>query len=148
MSRPHVALLTLLGGALLLTLAAPVAAAPATGQATSTSVKYTVVTPARAQKNLLTALTVSLPGNVAAVEGRLVVDKAAAELMGVVPVKGTALRPASVKGGYAFAAYHLSAVSGHNALQLVVLPHRTGSLQMRVVLDSAADGAGHRLNVS
>jgi CSLREA domain-containing protein len=148
MSRPHLAFLTLIGGAMLLTVAAPVAAAPAAGQLGSTSVKYTVSTPAHAQKNRLAAVTLNLPGNVAAVEGRLVVDRSVAALIGVVPVKGTALRPASVKGGFSFVAYRLSAVSGHNALQLVVLPHRTGSLQLRVVLDAAADAAGRRLKVS
>src|SRR5262249_7753776 len=124
-------------------------AASPTIQATSTApLTVTVNMPARAQKNLLTALTVNLPAKVAAVEGRLLVAKGVADLMGVAPVKGTALRPSSVKGGFSFAAYNLSSVSGHNALQLVVLPHRSGSLQLRVVVDSAADKYGHRLNVS
>ncbi len=135
MSRPHFALLTLVGGALLLTLGAPVAAAPPITQTTAASSNVSVDMPAHAQKNLLTAVTVNLPRNVAAVEGRLLVANGVAELMGVVPVKGTALRPASVKGGYSFAAYNLSAVSGHNALQLVVLPNRSGTLQLRVVID-------------
>ena len=37
MSRPHLALLTVVGGALLLTLGAPVAAAPLVTQATTAS---------------------------------------------------------------------------------------------------------------
>ncbi len=141
MSRLRLSLLTLVGGALVITLGAPVS--DAANAATSSGV--TVSVPQHAQRNLLTAVLVNLPRNAAAVEGRVLVAKNVAELMGVVPVKGTALRPASVKGGFSFAAYNLSPVGGNNALQLVVLPYKAGRLQLRVVINSMADKAGSRL---
>jgi CSLREA domain-containing protein len=118
---------------------------PAAAQLATSGV--TVSAPTHAQRDRLTAVVVGLPANVAAVEGRLLASRKTAELMGVVPAKGNALRPASVKGGYAFAAYNMAAVNGHNAIQLVVLPHRAGRLQVRIVIDSAADRSGHRLTL-
>jgi CSLREA domain-containing protein len=127
--------------ALLLMLGSPIATAATTGSAPG----VTVSVPRHATRNLLTAVTVSLPRNVAAVEGRLLVAKNVAVLMGVAPAKGIAMRPASVKGGYSFVAYNLSPVGGRNALQLVVLPHKAGILQLRVTIDSMADKQGIRL---
>ncbi len=155
MAQFHLGLFSVLAAALLLTLAASTDAATTTSAVASTSTDaaatphlasgVTVAAPKHAQREQLTAVTVGLPQNVAAVEGRLLVARKTAELMGVVPANGNALRPASVKDGYAFAAYNLAPISGHNAIQLVVLPHRAGQLQVRVVIDSAADRSGHRL---
>jgi hypothetical protein len=118
--------------------------APTKGATSALASGVTITAPKSAQRDKLTAITVSLPARVAAVEGRLLVARKTAELMAVIPVKGNALAPSSAKGGYAFAAYNLAAVSGHNALQLVILPHRAGQLQFRVVIDSAADRLGRR----
>src|SRR4051794_4213296 len=48
--------------------------------------------PKHALRDRLVAVTVALPARVAAVEGRLLLAKGTAELMGVVPAKGSALR--------------------------------------------------------
>src|ERR671916_355642 len=48
----------------------------------------------------------SLPGAVAAVDGRLLLNTSAAEIVGVAPVGGgTALAPQPIPGGAAFGAY-------------------------------------------
>ncbi len=141
MSRPSLISLCLAVAGLLIAAAAPASAAGATA---STSVKVSV--PASTKPGKLTAVTLTLPGNVAAVDGRLLIAKGAAELIGVAPVSGgKGLMPEKVTGGYAFGAYALGTHAGQVVIQLVVNPLKAGKLQVRVRIDSTADKAGTRI---
>lgn len=105
-----------------------------------------VAMPAAATPGRPLAITITLPGNVAAVDGRLLMRKGVAELIGVAPEgRGTGLRPVEVQGGAAFGAYGLQKVDGRRTIRLVLLPEVAGKLQIRVVIDSAASKAGKRV---
>ena len=108
-----------------------------------------VVAPLHVERGRTTAVALRLPANVAAVEGRLFVDQRAVEVIGVAPRGGgTALRPVDAgEGASTFAAYGLHPVKGHTTLDLVVYPKEAGRLQVRVVIDAAADKNGHRLTL-
>lgn len=117
------------------------------GAATLRSVPVSISTPRHVTRDLLTAVRVSLPGSVAAVDGRVLVAKGSARLIGVALLgKGTGLRPVTIKGGAAFGAYGLRAVHGRTILDLVLLPKRSGRLQVRVVIDATSDRTGHRMS--
>ena len=145
MSRPSLVTLCLaVAGLLVLTAAVPASAAVTTAQS---SMKVSV--PASTTPGKLIAVTLTLPENVAAVDGRLLVAKGAAQLVGVAPIAGgTGLMPEAVNGGYAFGAYALKAVSGHAIVQLVVDPLKAGKLQFRILIDATANKAGVRLGAS
>lgn len=88
------------------------------------------------------AVRLTLPPGVAAVDGRVSFAAGAAELIGVAPAGGgVSLRPATTEAGGAFAAYDLDAASAA-ALDIVIYPHRAGRLEVRVVVDTAADARG------
>jgi CSLREA domain-containing protein len=124
---------------LLLAAVVPVVAA---GQPLAISVSSV----AHAVPGRLTAVNLRLPQNVAAVDGRVLIPGDAAELIGVAPAgRGTGLRPEPVASGYAFAAYNLHPMHGQVLVQLVLDPHVVGQIQIRVLIDSLADAAGHRL---
>jgi CSLREA domain-containing protein len=111
-----------------------------------TSFGIAVNSPRNASPGRLTAVNVHLPVNAAAVDGRVLVSNDSAELIGVAPAgHGTALRPESVKSGYAFAAYGLRATHGRNVIALVMDPHVAGTISVRVLIDSLADARGNRL---
>ncbi len=94
------------------------------------------------------ALTLRLPGGVAAVDGRVLVSKAAAPLIGVAPVGGgEVFTPIEIPDGFAFAAYGLNPVNGRTSLRLVFAPRTTGTPEVRVVLDSAADAQGELVSI-
>jgi hypothetical protein len=102
--------------------------------------------PTQAERGRLTAVTLTLPANTAAVDGRVLIPRGAAELMGVAPVGGgVGLRPVTFRGGAWFAAYDLRPTGGAVSVQLVLLPHRSGSLGVRVVVDTIAVATGRRI---
>lgn len=141
----HYALAFLIVG-LLAANSAPAAAASATPTSNSTA---SVVTPKSVVPGVTTAIKLRLSPNVAAVEGRVFVNTAAAEFVGVAPLgTGTATRPVRSGKGYAFAAYGLQAKNGHTTIRIVVFPRKAGVLQVRVTIDSTADVTGHRLTTS
>ncbi len=103
--------------------------------------------PTRVVPDQSTAIRLTFPANVAAVDGRLLFDESSLELIGVAPVGGgTGLRPVSVKGGAAFGAYDLRATDGRVRIDLVVVP-TTRRLSARVVVESTASRTGRRLAV-
>ena len=150
------AMLTLL---LLVVVAAPVAGAESGGAATvaprtasgaTTLVgQVRVAIPSAVRKDRLTNIRLRLPASVAALDGRLLVAKNAATLMGVaIYGPGTAMRPVTIRNGYAFGAYGLRPVGGSLIVDLVLLPKKNGSIALRVLVDSAASRSGKRVAVS
>ena len=94
----------------------------------------------------LTTVTIRLPGGVAAVEGRVILENGSAELIGVAPAgRGTGLRPVQVENGYAFGAFGLDSTPAETILHLVLNPLEEGTLQVRVAIDAAADDSGNRI---
>ncbi len=108
-----------------------------------------VSVPRSARRGRLTSVRLTLPRGVAALDGRVLVSRRAAVLMGVaVYGAGTALRPVTIKGGYAFGAYGLAPRGGRTIVDLVLLPQRSGKLSLRVIVDSAAAPRGARVAVA
>jgi CSLREA domain-containing protein len=131
----------LLGVVVVIAGAIPAAAMPASGA-------LILDVPRWADGETSTAIELSLPGHVPALEGRVLFDTAAMDLVGVAPVgAGDAFAPAPIDGGAAFAAYGLSETRGRTRLQLVVFPHGAGVVDVDVVVDAGADGAGRRLGL-
>jgi len=109
--------------------------------------EISVSLPSAARSGEVVAATIRLPRKVAAVDGRVLVDGAAAELIGVAPSGGgSALAPLRVADGYAFGAYGLAPRDGRVELRLVLLPKADGKLKVRVVIDALADARGKRLS--
>lgn len=130
-------------GAVVLTSALAV---PSLAQA-ATGVKIDV--PSSVTPGISSAVTLGLPNGVAAVEGRVLVDASAAELIGVAPGRGgSALAPTETSGGFAFGVYGMKPSGTKNDLSLVLMPHVAGQLQIRVVIDAAANAAGKRLGLT
>ncbi|HYI21505.1 MAG TPA: hypothetical protein VEX62_02615, partial [Candidatus Limnocylindrales bacterium] len=101
--------------------------------------------PSVATTDTSSAFALKLPAGAAAVEGRVYLDTSAAEVIGIAPSgKGTALEPVEIQGGYAFAAYGLSG----DTLNIVIAAKTAGRLELRVVVDAAADASGKRLAVA
>ena len=149
-------LASLFASLLLVTAGAPVAAAPAVAPASVTdgvtagsaalAGKVTVDAPRSARKDRLTRVRLTLPASVGAIDGRLLVARNAATLMGVaVYGAGTALSPVAVKGGFAFGAYGLKPRAGWLIVDLVLLPKRSGAIDLRVLVDSASSRTGSRV---
>jgi hypothetical protein len=105
----------------------------------------TVSGPARGDVGQPVAVTLSLPDGVAAIEGRVLVAGAAAEVVGAAPERGTAFRPAATGSGAAVGADALRPRAGRTTVRVVLEPRQAGRLQVRLVLDAAADRAGHRI---
>lgn len=113
------------------------------------SPQVTVSAPARVSRGSAFGVAVRLPAAVAAVDGRVLLNHRAGDLLGVAPVGGgDGLRPVSVPGGYAFGAYGLRPSGGGTRLDLVIVPNVSGRVQLRVVIDSVADSSGRRVSVS
>ena len=135
----------ILTAALLCTGAASALAAPSGG--TGSGLRLTV--PASATTDTSVAVEFRLPGQVAAVDGRILIDTDRAEVVGVAPLgAGFAMAPQQIHGGAAFGAYGLRAVNGQTTIRIVLAPRVEGKLQFRIVLDSAADASGNRLSLS
>ena len=132
----------ILTAALLCTGAASALAAP--GASTSSGLHFSV--PASATTDASVAVEFRLPGQVAAVDGRILIDTDRAEVVGVAPLgAGFAMAPQQIQGGAAFGAYGLRAVNGQTTIRIILAPRVEGKLQFRIVLDSAADSSGNRL---
>ena len=117
-------------------------------ESAAASPRVSVSSPASAQRGLATAITITLPADVAAVDGRLLFSGSSVEVVGVAPVGGgTVMRPVPFKGGASFGAYDLHPSGGKVRLGLVVVPQATGRLNVRVVIDAAATRAGRRLDL-
>ena len=128
-------------GMSVLTLGAMPASVVAVGSAVRITRPYAVV------PDQATAIRLTFPGSVAAVDGRLLFDASKLELIGVAPVGGgTGLRPVSVLGGAAFGAYDLQPVNGVVRVDLVVVP-TTRRVAARVAVESTASRTGRRLTV-
>ena len=137
----------LLSVLLSLALGAIGTAAPSPIDAASS--RITISLPTRVTRDKLTSARISLPGNVAAVDGRVLVSTKAAEVIGVaVPRRGVGLMPVAVTGGYAYGAYGLRAANGRTIIDVVLLPKRSGKLGVRVTVDSMADAKGRRVGGS
>jgi CSLREA domain-containing protein len=122
------------------------AAPPPTDAASS---KVTISLPGSVTRGKLTSARISLPGKVAAVDGRVLVSSKAAEVIGLaVPRKAVSLMPVAIKGGYAFGAYNLKASHGRTIVDVVLLPRKSGRIGIKVTVDSMADAAGRRISKS
>ena len=96
-----------------------------------------------------TAFEFRLHRSVAAIDGRLYYDTQAAEVVGLAPAgRGTALRPVDIPGGVAFGAYGLKPTGAQTVMRVVLAPLGTAPVQLRLIVDAAADAAGNRLRVS
>lgn len=138
----------LLAALVALSVAVPAALLEASPTSAATS-SVQVSIPSRAKPGRPMAITITLPGKVAAVDGRLLMEAGAAELIGVAPEgRGSGLRPVLVEGGAAFGAYGLKKIDGVRVLRLVVMPEVAGQLQLRVIVDATANRSGARVAVS
>ena len=109
------------------------------------SATLTLTAPKSAPIGLTTALALKLPAGVSAVDGRLLFDSSALELVGVAPGgAGTAFAPVVVNGGAAFGAYGLNTAKA-TTLNLVVVAHVAARIQVNVSIDSMAGASGARL---
>ena len=122
------------------------AAPPPTDAASS---RIVITLPTSVTRGRLTSARISLPGSVAALDGRVLVSSKAAEVVGIaVPRKGVSLMPVAIKGGYAYGAYNLRAYHGRTVVDVVLLPHKSGRIGIRVTVDSMADAHGRRIATS
>ncbi len=113
------------------------------------SSRVTISLPTRVTRDKLASARISLPANVAAVDGRVLVSAKAAEVIGVaVSRRGVGLMPVAVTGGYAYGAYGLSATNGRTIVDVVLLPKRSGKLGIKVTVDSMADSKGRRIGTA
>ena len=135
------ALTGLTGALVIVGLLMPTSVSAATG--------VTVSAPATVAADLSNAITLHVPKNIAAIEGRVLVQDGAAELVGVAPTgAGTALSPMAVPGGYAFGVYGLKAKKATTDIRLVFVSSVPGQLEVRILIDAAANAAGVRLTLS
>jgi CSLREA domain-containing protein len=119
-------------------------AAPPPTDAASSNVIITL--PVRVTRDRLTSARISLPGTVAALDGRVLVSSKAAEVVGVaVPRKAVSMMPVAIRGGFAYGAYNLKTSNGRTVVDVVLLPHKSGRIGIRVTVDSMADAHGRRI---
>jgi PKD repeat protein len=131
--------------ALLLAFVVAIGAGAALGSPTAPNITLKVPV-ADGQSSV--SIEFSLPAKVAALDGRLLFSKDAAELIGLAPVGGgTALAPQEIANGAAFGAYGLRPAAGKTTMRLIVDAHSSGTLGFQLVIDSAADAAGARLSL-
>ncbi len=122
---------------------------PATTAAPSPRTRGIVIeAPAAGDVGALFALTLVLPSDVAAFDGRVLVAPGAAEVIGVAPAgSGTAFRPEAVAGGYAIGVFGLVPDGDTSTVSVVVEPLRRGRLQLRLIVDSAVDADGRAVDL-
>jgi hypothetical protein len=125
---------------MLSSLAVPITAVAVVEQETT---GLSVTAPTTGNLGELFALTIELPAGVAAVDGRVLVANDAADVIGVAPLgAGTAFRPEAGTDGFAIGAFGLTPTGDHTTLRVVIEPLRRGRLQLRVLIDTAADAQG------
>ncbi|MGI8534428.1 MAG: CSLREA domain-containing protein, partial [Candidatus Limnocylindrales bacterium] len=108
-----------------------------------------ITTPERVARDRAFEITLRLPEGTAAVDGRVLFDTHAMELLGVAPLGGgVGLRPVEMRDGAAFGAYGLRSSTGATVLRLVFVASRAGRVQVRVVVDATAGRDGRRATVS
>ncbi len=123
-------------------------AAPGVGQAAGVDNSLSMTAPSRVVRNLSDAIEFRLPRNVAAVEGRLVYDSSAVEVVGLAPQgQGTSFRPVDIAVGVAFGAYGLKPSGSHTVMRIVVAPLVSKRVQFRLVIDAAASAGGQRISI-
>jgi CSLREA domain-containing protein len=123
-------------------------AAMATPTFASAATPISIDAPATVAPEITTAVTLRLPDGVAAVEGRVLVDSSAAQLVGVAASSGgKSLAPTETAKGFAFGVYGMKASGTKNDVSLVLMPHVAGQLEIRVVVDAAANSAGQRVSL-
>jgi len=119
------------------------------GPTLGASAQLSLTVPASAAQDVATSVRLRLPGNVAAVDGRAYFDSGALEFIGVAPVRGgTVFAPVDIAGGVAFGAYDLRPKGRNAVLDLIVVPHRSGQIELRIMLDSVAARGGARLGLA
>ncbi len=133
MHRSPLSLLVSLLGAIALVTA--LAAVPGSAAATP---RVRISWPSSVRPGEATAIRLTFPSRVTAVDGRLLFDDSNLELVGVAPVGGgTGLLPVVTTSGAAFGAYDLRTVRGKVRLDLVVVSS-TRSVRARVAVESIA----------
>ena len=81
----------------------------------------TLTAPKTARSDSTFGLTLTLPSEVAAFDGRVLLKRGSAEVVGLaLPGKGTAMRPEDSPGGYAVGAYELESASDTTRVDVVV----------------------------
>jgi CSLREA domain-containing protein len=131
-----------------LLLAFVVAIGAGTALGSPTAPNITIKVPSAADGQSSVSIEFTLPAKVAALDGRLLFNKEAAELIGLAPVGGgTALAPQEISNGAAFGAFGLRPSSGKTTVRLIVDAHSAGTLSFGLVIDSAADSSGARLSL-
>jgi CSLREA domain-containing protein len=114
--------------------------------ASASGLGLTISVPAKLAAGVSDAVALRLPSRIGAVDGRILFDTSAAEVVGVAPAgKGTALAPVEIPGGVAFGAYGLSASGNKTVINVIFNALRDGQLQFRVVIDAATDQSGARV---
>jgi len=105
--------------------------------------------PEQVTAGVVATATLNVPASVAAIEGRVLVSGGNADLVGVAPARGgIALTPVATTNGFAFGAYDLKSKNGMVTLRLVLLPNVSGSIDVRVLIDAAADKSGTPLTLA
>lgn len=131
----------------LLSLTTLLGAATATFAATPESV--TLTAPATVARDVSSAVDLRLPGRISAVQGRVLFDGSASDVIGIAQAgAGQVLSPEPVQGGVAFAAYGLKPRNGTTMLHIVFFPRVAGRISFNVVLDALADATGRRTTVT
>jgi CSLREA domain-containing protein len=132
--------------AILLTLAVCLSASATLGAGSAPQGKLSLTVPVGVDGQTSVALEFSLPGKVAAFDGRLLFDTAAAELVGLAPLGGgNALSPQLLADGAAIAAYGLRPSAGKTRMRIVLDAQSAGTLELTLSIDAAVDSAGRRL---
>ena len=122
----------------------PVAAADADANARLIAVEV----PASSQAGQLIPIKLVLSPEVGAVDGRLSIDPAAGEVVGVAPaLDGTGLRPVAMGNATAFGAFDLGGSAKATTVSILINPAGPGVFSVRISIDAAADRNGRRLNV-
>jgi CSLREA domain-containing protein len=133
--------------AIVATILSPLQPAPAVAK-TASSAGVTVTAPKKVASGETFAISVVLPADVRAVEGRLVSRRGSAELVGIAAPGGAdALRPVADGDMSWFGVTNLAG-GNPNVIELVVVPVRDGQHHFRVVLDVSGDETGKSLGVA
>ena len=120
----------------------PVAAADAHVRLISVDV------PASSPAGQLIPIKLVLSPEVSAVDGRLSIDPAAGEVVGVAPgLDGTGLRPVAMGNATAFGAFDLGGSAKATTVSILINPAGPGVIPVRISIDAAADRDGRRLKV-
>ncbi len=108
----------------------------------------TVSAPARVPLGELFAVSIFLPEGVAAIDGRVTFRRGAADVVGIAATGGDhSFRPATTDAGASFGAFDIGSENGVRGVDLVLQPVQRGRLHVRIVLDTAVDATGQRVEL-